>query len=173
VVLPATMVVEGFFSGFFDPPPTQRPAGGFPRLSAAPAMVIPVRHTALAVAASAKVPSPECRYPHGTGALAFSGGSLAAGRAPEVGEMGIPYKRGKFMQVEEFLNVINECDVLRDDIDDIRGRVALSRVESGKLDQAVSHVDKAKAVLSGLFPEIKSLDEDVREDLKAELGEAD
>lgn len=77
------------------------------------------------------------------------------------------------MQLEEFINVINECDVLRDDIDDIRGRVQLTRFEGGKLDQAVSHVDKAKAVLSSLFPEIKSLGEDVREDLKAELGEAD
>jgi hypothetical protein len=77
------------------------------------------------------------------------------------------------MQAEEFLNVINECDVLRDDIDDIRGRVQLTRAEGGRLDQALSHVDKAKALLSVLFPEIKSLDEDVREDLKAELGEVD
>jgi hypothetical protein len=77
------------------------------------------------------------------------------------------------MQAEEFLNVINECDVLRDDIDDIRGRVQLTRAEGGRLDQALSHVDKAKALLSGLFPEIKSLDEDVREDLKADLGEVD
>jgi hypothetical protein len=77
------------------------------------------------------------------------------------------------MQTEEFLNVINECDVLREDIDDIRGRVQLTRTEGGKLDQAVSHVDKAKSILSGLFPDIKSLSEDVREDLKADLGEVD
>ena len=77
------------------------------------------------------------------------------------------------MQAEEFLNVINECDVLRDDIDDVRGRVQLTRAEGNKLDQAVSHVDKAKSILSGLFPEIKSLGEDVREDLQAELGEVD
>jgi len=77
------------------------------------------------------------------------------------------------MQAEEFLNVINECDVLRDDIDDIRGRVQLTRAEGGKLDLAVSHLDKAKSVLSSLFPDIKSLGEDVREDLKAELGEGD
>jgi hypothetical protein len=77
------------------------------------------------------------------------------------------------MQAEEFLNVINECDVLREDIDDIRGRVQLTRAEGGKLDQAVAHVDKAKSILSSLFPDIKSLDEDVREDLQAELGEVD
>jgi len=77
------------------------------------------------------------------------------------------------MQAEELLNVINECDVLRDDIDDVRGRVQLTRIEGSKLDQAVSHVDKAKSILSGLFPGIKSLGEDVREELQAELGEVD
>lgn len=77
------------------------------------------------------------------------------------------------MQADELLGVINECDVLRDDIDDVRGRVQLTRAEGNKLDQAVSHVDKAKSILSGLFPVIKSLGEDVREDLQAELGEVD
>jgi hypothetical protein len=77
------------------------------------------------------------------------------------------------MKVDEFLNVINECDVLRDDIDDIRERVELTRAENGKFDQAVSHLDKTKSILTNLFPEIKSLDEGVREDLRAELGEID
>jgi hypothetical protein len=77
------------------------------------------------------------------------------------------------MQAEELLNVVNECDVLRDDIDDIRGRVQLTRAETHKLDQAASCIDKAKSILSALFPAIQSLDEDVREDLQAELGEID
>jgi hypothetical protein len=77
------------------------------------------------------------------------------------------------MQAEEFLNVINECDVLRDDIDDLRGRVQLTPTEGNKLNQAVSCVDKAKLILSVLFPAIKSLGEDVREELQAELGETD
>ena len=77
------------------------------------------------------------------------------------------------MQVEELLNVINECDVLRDDIDDIRGHVQLTRAESGKFDQAVSHLDKTRSILAELFPEIKSLADGVREDLRAELGEGD
>jgi hypothetical protein len=77
------------------------------------------------------------------------------------------------MEVEEFLNVINECDVLRDDIDDIRGRVALTKTEGGKLAQATDHVDKAKSILTDLFPTIRSLDEDVREDLSEELNEVD
>lgn len=77
------------------------------------------------------------------------------------------------MQAEEFLNVINECDVLRDDIDDIRGRVQLTRTEGNKLEQAAACVDKAKSILTGLFPAIKSLSEDVREELQGELGEID
>lgn len=77
------------------------------------------------------------------------------------------------MQAEELLNVINECEVLRDDIDDIRGRVQLTQTEGNKLNQAVSCVDKAKSILSGLFPGIKSLGEDVREELQSELGEID
>jgi hypothetical protein len=82
-------------------------------------------------------------------------------------------KGGTTMEVEEFLNVINECDVLRDDIDDIRGRVALTKTEGGKLAQATDHVDKAKSILTDLFPNIRSLDEEVREDLSEELNEID
>jgi hypothetical protein len=77
------------------------------------------------------------------------------------------------MQAEDLLNVINDCDVLRDDIDDIRGKLQLTRTEGTKFDQAVACVDKAKSILSHLFPEIKSLGEDIQEDLRAELGEMD
>ena len=77
------------------------------------------------------------------------------------------------MEVEEFLNVINECDVLRDDIDDIRERVSLTKAEGGKLSQATEHVDKAKSILTDLFPTIRSLDDEVREDLSEELNEND
>jgi hypothetical protein len=77
------------------------------------------------------------------------------------------------MEAEEFLNVINECDVLRDDIDDIRGRVPLTKAEGGKLAQATGHVDKAKTILTELFPTIRSLDDEIREDLSEELNEAD
>jgi hypothetical protein len=75
------------------------------------------------------------------------------------------------MQAEELLNVISECEVLRDDIDDVRGRVPLTRGEGSKLNQAVSCVDKAKSILVSLFPAIRSLGEEVREELQAELGE--
>jgi len=77
------------------------------------------------------------------------------------------------MQAEDLLNVINECDVLRDDIDDVRGKVQLTRTEGNKLNQAVACVDKARSILSDLFPAIQSLSEDVQEELRAELGDID
>jgi hypothetical protein len=77
------------------------------------------------------------------------------------------------MQADDFLNIINECDVLRDDIDDLRGRVQLTRGEAAKLEQAVASLDKARSILSLLFPAIASLGEGLREDLQAELGETD
>jgi hypothetical protein len=78
---------------------------------------------------------------------------------------------GCVMQVDDFLSIINECDVLKDDIDDLRGRVQLTRGEVTKLDQAVSSLDKTKSILAHLFPAIASLDEGLREDLQEELGE--
>jgi hypothetical protein len=77
------------------------------------------------------------------------------------------------MEADEFLSIINECDVLRDDIDDLRGRVQLTRGEAGKLDQAVAGLDKIRSILSLLFPTIASLDEGLREELQAELNESD
>ena len=77
------------------------------------------------------------------------------------------------MEAEEFLNVINECEMLRDDIEDIRGHVQLTKAEEHKLAQAVEHIEKAKSILTGLFPTIRSLDDEVREDLSEELNEAD
>lgn len=75
------------------------------------------------------------------------------------------------MQADDFLNIINECDVLRDDIDDLRGRLQLTRGETAKLDQAVASLEKTRSILSVLFPALSTLDEGLREDLQAELGE--
>lgn len=74
------------------------------------------------------------------------------------------------MDTEEFLNIISECDVLREDIDEIRERVALTASEVGRLAKASDHVDKAKSVLAGLFPTIGSLNDDVKQDLAEELS---
>mgnify|MGYP005847944987 CR=1 FL=1 len=74
------------------------------------------------------------------------------------------------MDAEEFLNIISECDVLREDIDEVRERVALTPSEANRLAKAAEHVDKAKSVLAGLFPAIRSLEEDVKEELADELS---
>jgi hypothetical protein len=79
-------------------------------------------------------------------------------------------KGGAIMDAEEFLNIISECEVLREDIDEVRERVALSASEGSKLAKASDHVDKAKSVLADLFPTIRSLDDEVREDLAEELS---
>ena len=37
------------------------------------------------------------------------------------------------MDAEEFLNILSECDVLREDIDEVRERVALTASEGNRL----------------------------------------
>jgi uncharacterized protein Yka (UPF0111/DUF47 family) len=57
------------------------------------------------------------------------------------------------METQDFLRVINELDFILDDIDEISGKLELTKAE----------------ILVELFPSIKSLDYDVPEDLTAEL----
>ena len=47
----------------------------------------------------------------------------------------------------------------------------LTKAENNKMFQAISSIEKTKKILVDLFPSIKSLDYDVREDLTAELIE--
>ena len=75
------------------------------------------------------------------------------------------------MEVEDFLRLINEFDFICDDIDEVRGRLSLTKLEDKKISQAVAGIEKAKKILTALFPTIKSLDSDVREDLEAEFAD--
>lgn len=77
------------------------------------------------------------------------------------------------MEIEDFLRVINEFDFIRDDIDEIRGQIDLTKAENNKMSKAVENIDKAKQILVELFPNLKSLDLDIREDLEAELMDLD
>jgi hypothetical protein len=77
------------------------------------------------------------------------------------------------MDAEELLNIISECDVLKEDIDEVRERVSLTPSEGSRLAKAAGHVDKAKSALTHLFPTIRSLDENVKEVLAEELSEPD
>lgn len=75
------------------------------------------------------------------------------------------------METQDFLRVINELDFILDDIDEISGKLDLTKAENGKMFQAINGIEKSKKILVNLFPSIKSLDYDVREDLAAELTE--
>jgi tRNA A37 threonylcarbamoyladenosine dehydratase len=75
------------------------------------------------------------------------------------------------MEAEDFYRVITEFDFICDDIDEIKGRIDLTKSENNKLCQAISSIEKARKILTELFPTIKSLAEDVREDLQAEFAD--
>jgi uncharacterized protein Yka (UPF0111/DUF47 family) len=73
------------------------------------------------------------------------------------------------METQDFLRVISELDFILDDIDEIAGKLELTKSEHNKISQAINSIEKSKKILVDLFPIIKSLEYDVREDLTAEL----
>lgn len=74
------------------------------------------------------------------------------------------------MEAEDFYRVISEVDFICDDIDEIKDHINLTKTEGQKISQAILSIEKAKKILTDLFPNIKSLNEDVREDLEEELA---
>jgi hypothetical protein len=78
-------------------------------------------------------------------------------------------KRRENMETQDFLRVINELDFILDDIDEISGQLDLTKTENNKIYRAISGIEKSKKILVELFPNIKSLDYEVREDLTAEF----
>jgi len=75
------------------------------------------------------------------------------------------------MQTEDFLRVINEFDFICDDISEITEQLSLTKTESHKISQALINLEKAKDILCDLFPNIKSLDFEIRQDLEAEFAD--
>ncbi|MBE9544013.1 MAG: hypothetical protein IMF02_05930 [Proteobacteria bacterium] len=75
------------------------------------------------------------------------------------------------MQAEDFFRVISEVEFICDDIDEIKQRVDLTKSENHKISQAITSIEKARKILTELFPNIKSLNYDVREDLVAEFAD--
>lgn len=73
------------------------------------------------------------------------------------------------METQDFLRVISELDFILDDIDEITGQLELTKSEQNKISQAINSIEKSKKILVDLFPIIKSLEYDVREDLTDEL----
>jgi uncharacterized protein Yka (UPF0111/DUF47 family) len=76
------------------------------------------------------------------------------------------------MEAQDFLRVISELEFILDDIDEISGQLDLTKTENNKMFRAISSIEKSKQILVELFPNIKSLEYDVREDLTAELTES-
>ena len=75
------------------------------------------------------------------------------------------------MQAEDFFRVISEVDFICDDIDEIKEQSNLTKSENNKITQAISSIEKARNILTDLFPNIKSLTEDVRADLESEFAD--
>ena len=76
------------------------------------------------------------------------------------------------MQAEDFFRVISEVDFICDDIGEIKDQVNLTKSENNKISQAISSIEKARTILTDLFPSIKSLTEDVRADLESEFADS-
>ena len=75
------------------------------------------------------------------------------------------------MQAEDFYRVISEVEFICDDIDELKERVDLTKSENHKISQAITSIEKAKKILTELFPNIKSLNNDIREDLAEEFAD--
>ena len=75
------------------------------------------------------------------------------------------------MQAEDFFRVISEVDFICDDIDEMKDQLDLTKSENNKISQAISSIEKARSILTDLFPNIKSLNEDVRADLESEFAD--
>jgi hypothetical protein len=75
------------------------------------------------------------------------------------------------MESEDFYRVISEFDFICDDIGEIKDSINLTKSEDQKISQVIDSLEKAKKILTDLFPNIKSLNEDVREDLVEEFAD--
>jgi hypothetical protein len=75
------------------------------------------------------------------------------------------------MEAEDFFRVISEFEFICDDIDEIKDKIELTHSESQQISQAINSIEKARNILTALFPNIKALKQDVREDLEAEFAE--
>jgi tRNA A37 threonylcarbamoyladenosine dehydratase len=75
------------------------------------------------------------------------------------------------MQAEDFFRVISEVEFICDDIDEIKERIDLTKSENHKITQAITSIEQARKILTELFPNIKSLSNNIREDLAEEFAD--
>jgi hypothetical protein len=75
------------------------------------------------------------------------------------------------MEAEDFFRVISEVEFICDDIDELKEQVDLTKSENHKISEAITNIENARKILTELFPNIKSLNSDIREDLAAEYAD--
>jgi prefoldin subunit 5 len=75
------------------------------------------------------------------------------------------------MESEDFFRVITEFEFICEDIGEIKEQIDLTKSEVRKISQAINSIENAKNILTELFPNIESLNNDVREDLTAEFAD--
>ena len=75
------------------------------------------------------------------------------------------------MESEDFFRVITEFEFICEDIGEIKEQIDLTQSEIQKISQAITAVENAKKILTDLFPNIESLNNDVREELTAEFAD--
>ena len=75
------------------------------------------------------------------------------------------------MQAEDFFRDISEVEFICDDIDELKEQVDLTKSENHKISEAITNIENARKILTDLFPNIKSLNSDIREDLAAEYAD--
>ncbi|MDB4441945.1 conserved oligomeric Golgi complex subunit 5 [bacterium] len=75
------------------------------------------------------------------------------------------------MQAEDFFRVISEVEFICEDIDELKEQVDLTKSENHKISEAITNIENARKILTELFPNIKSLNSDIREDLAAEYAD--
>ena len=74
------------------------------------------------------------------------------------------------MDTEDFVRIVNDLDFILEDIDDLTRPLDLTQNEKRQLTNAGTQIENARDLLMKLFPEIRSLDPDTREDLLAEFA---
>lgn len=73
------------------------------------------------------------------------------------------------MQVDDFIRVVDDLEFILEDLDELTAPISLSNGENNKLKSATACIESAKKTLSELFSSIKSLESDLRENLRDQL----
>ena len=77
--------------------------------------------------------------------------------------------KNKKFNADDFMDATSHIGFALDKIEELESSVDLTEEEGNKIEQARTMIDEAKSMLSELFPIIKSLDSETRQQLKNEF----